>query len=148
MYQIDFDRPLALKGQNDAGLLNKFLKNHKIIPDIILSSPAARTKETLEISLKDIVVSEKVFFKDELYHASIETVLNLIQLSDEEISSLMIIGHNPSMHNVFEQLSKQSVSKFPTCGFASIAFQDSWKNISKLVADEINFITPKSLKGP
>ena len=26
-------------------------------------------------------------------------------------------------------------------------FQDSWKNIAKLVADEINFITPKSLKG-
>ena len=64
MYQIDFDRPLASKGQNDAGLLNKFLKIHKIMPDIILSSPAARTKETLEISLKDIVTSEKVFFKE------------------------------------------------------------------------------------
>ncbi len=63
MYQIDFDRPLASKGQNDAGLLNKFLKIHKIMPDIILSSPAARTKETLEISLKDIVTSEKVFLK-------------------------------------------------------------------------------------
>ena len=75
-------------------------------------------------------------------------MLNLIQLNNEETSSLMIIGHNPSMHNVFEQLSKQSVSKFPTCGFASIVFQDSWKNIAKLVADEINFITPKSLKGP
>ena len=148
MYQIDFDRPLASKGQNDAGLLNKFLKTHKIMPDIILSSPAARTKETLEISLKDIDTSEKVFFKDELYHASTETVLNLIQLINEEISSLMIIGHNPSMHNVFERLSKQSVSKFPTCGLASIVFQDSWKNIAKLVADEINFITPKSLKGP
>ena len=74
-------------------------------------------------------------------------MLNLIELSNEEISSLMIIGHNPSMHNVFEQLSKQTISKFPTCGLASIAFQDSWKNIAKLVADEINFITPKSLKG-
>jgi phosphohistidine phosphatase len=48
----DYDRPLNKRGKNDAPRMGKLLKDKDIIPDLIISSTAARAKKTAELVAK------------------------------------------------------------------------------------------------
>ena len=43
----DFDRPLNKRGKRNAPFMGNKLKERKIMPDLVLSSPAKRAKKRL-----------------------------------------------------------------------------------------------------
>src|SRR6266480_3652337 len=48
----DFDRPLNERGVMDARLVGDFIRQQKIQPDLIISSPAERARQTADLVLK------------------------------------------------------------------------------------------------
>ena len=44
----DFDRPLILRGQTNASAVGAFLAKHRMLPQLVLVSPSARTSETYD----------------------------------------------------------------------------------------------------
>ena len=92
----DFDRPLAARGRKDAPRVGKWMKKNGIAPEIILCSPAVRTRETLA-AVNDILGAGPIVYEDAVYGASLGALLELVEEYSRDCSHIMITGHNPGM---------------------------------------------------
>lgn len=133
----DHARPLAARGRQDAEALGRWLKDQRLTPDQVLCSTAQRTRETLELLNTGVTPD----FRDRLYLAELGELLDNIHNTDDSISNLMIIGHNPGMHGILAMLTGDCNSredehrvamKFPTASCAVLRFEaDDWARISR-----------------
>ncbi|NKQ41549.1 MAG: histidine phosphatase family protein [Sulfurovum sp.] len=118
----DFERPLNKRGLRDAPFMSKVLKDRVVIPDIIISSPALRAKATAQYYNDKL--RTKLEFNDSIYEASPMTLLYLTQEALQEHDSIMIIGHNPGLTILNNQLSDKQISNMPTASIVGIEFGD------------------------
>ena len=95
----DDKRPLAPRGRRDGKRIAEHLRRQEIEPELVLCSSAARTRETLEL-LRPALGGATVVVEDELYGASADRLLARIRLVPDEAESVMVIGHNPGLHEL------------------------------------------------
>ena len=137
----DFDRSLISRGQQNSSAVGAFLREHKMLPQLVLVSSAARTRETYEIMKCEWPDGIAVKFIDELYEASADTLLSVILNNCGVQSNVAVIGHNPSLvillnhmvadnhHAAFNgRVTEHDLSYFPTCCFADIGFEANQVN--------------------
>src|SRR5205823_3269897 len=74
----DFDRPLAPRGKRDAPSMGRVLKEQGPLPDLIISSPAVRAKETIEAFVKSAKLDLTPQFDENVYAASSAELLRLV----------------------------------------------------------------------
>ena len=139
----DFDRPLNNRGRTNAMDLGELFFEKKLKIDCVLCSPSARTKETFDIiqSISNFALDHK--FIDSIYHSSIGNLIEILSQINLETASVMIVGHNPSIHLLTELLANQTIDKFPTCTLAQIKIMDSWDKLRKHQNKLIHFRKPK-----
>ncbi|MCP4673012.1 MAG: histidine phosphatase family protein, partial [Desulfobacula sp.] len=90
----DFARPLNKRGKRDAPFMGKQLKNRKIMPDIILSSPAKRAKKTVKTIAKVIgYPKKKIIFDNNMYHADALYLFQMVTKLNDKNDTIMCIGH-------------------------------------------------------
>jgi phosphohistidine phosphatase len=142
----DFDRPLSKRGISNAILLSEYIQKHSISFDLVLCSPSERTQSTLDLILNPFHPIPVSVLKESIYHASASSLSQLIKEQDDEMSNLLVIGHNPGMHILTESLTNESIVKFPTCAFAKITNFNHWKDIDAGILNLESLITPKELK--
>ncbi|MBI3219982.1 MAG: histidine phosphatase family protein [Bacteroidetes bacterium] len=123
----DFDRQLNKRGEKDAPRMGKLLREMKITPDNVISSPAVRAMETCKhISKKLDFSPNKVLIDQRLYHAEKELILQVVQeIPDrkndhEEIA--LLFGHNPGLTEFVNAISNEAIVNIPTCGVVVISF--------------------------
>ena len=141
----DFDRPLSDRGKKDAILMENFLNKIEYMPHLILCSPARRTQQTYDI-LFGVSEIKSTLYPDDLYHAGDEELLNIIKLTDEDKKILVIIGHNPSLHNLLEQMTNKKFTNFPTSGIACLQMDLEWEKVANTEAKLIFFKKPKDFQ--
>ncbi|MBP9927348.1 MAG: histidine phosphatase family protein [Cyclobacteriaceae bacterium] len=130
----DFDRPLNDRGKKDAPRMGKRLKERRVTPDIMLSSPAARALATCQEIAKVLGFSENKIKTDRrLYHANEDQILKVVQeLKDSPRDSeeiVMIFGHNPGLTAFANALLNEELENIPTCGVIAATLNiDEWKN--------------------
>ena len=95
----DFDRPINKRGRYDAPLMGQWMGTLSHRPDLIVSSPARRAKQTAELVAKALPFSEELRFWEDLYPGSAATTIAAIRELSEELQSILIIGHNPNMED-------------------------------------------------
>lgn len=100
----DFDRPLAAQGLTEADALGKLMVQKSYNPSLVLCSGALRTRQTYE-SLR--IASQNVEYSDTFYEASAGQILEAIQDSDNKHDSIMVVGHNPAVHELALRLSSE-----------------------------------------
>jgi len=138
----DFNRPLNHRGKKNVSLIAKILKNKSVHPNLIISSPACRAKETTRQIMKKIAFDEVVYEKC-LYEASLANTLEIIKLIPDEHNEVFIIGHNPSLNMLAFYLLEFN-RNFPTCGVLEMTFEtNTWKGIDKTNGKLISFEYPK-----
>lgn len=94
----DFDRPLAERGRRDAPRMGRWLKESGFIPELILCSPALRTRETLAAVNDHLQVAEQnIVYEDAIYGASLGALRGLVEKRGKPGGALMLIGHNPGI---------------------------------------------------
>jgi phosphohistidine phosphatase len=134
--QADFDRPLNKRGEKDAPRMAKRLKEKRVTPDVMITSPARRAADTclhfariLEFDQKKIKATQS------LYHADEEQILEVIrQLKDfkgdhEEV--VLLFGHNPGLTEFANALLNETIDNIPTCGIvACTVHADQWKKLN------------------
>ncbi len=131
----DFDRPLNKRGEKDAPRMGKLLREMKITPDYLITSPAVRAMETCkQIAKKIDFPLNKIILNQKLYHANLETILQVVQeIPDrkndaEEIA--LLFGHNPGLTEFVNAISNEAIVNIPTCGIAIISLSnDRWRNL-------------------
>jgi len=155
----DFDRPLTRRGKEAAPLIGQALAAKNILPELVLCSPARRTRDTLKLTLDAMAVRPQVTCEDQLYSfGNGDSYLKVIS-AQKMVNPLMVIGHNPSAQNLALRLlgsqDNKTVQKirvkFPTAAVAIIALPiDNWRQIGSRddVQGELElFLTPKMLKS-
>ena len=142
----DFDRPLSKRGISNAILLSKYLDKQKVSFDLVLSSPSERTQSTSDLVLSYCNPAPTILLKEDIYHASVSSLSQLIKGQDDSINNLLVIGHNPGLHILIESLAHKSIIKLPTCAFAKLTNFNHWKDLDTGILDLELLITPKELK--
>jgi phosphohistidine phosphatase len=147
-HQTDHERPLNKRGKSDAPLMAAAYKAYFPLPDLILCSTAVRTVQTAGYFLEKWGTKDlPVIYDRNLYHADAFSILNYIGLQDDNLETLMIVGHNPGLTVLANILKPGITDNIPTCGI--VGFQIQYERWSAFQAKEnidcIGFITPKAL---
>ncbi len=144
----DYNRPLAKQGIEDIQSLSYYLKSKKFIPECILTSAATRTLETCDIISNTLSVDTEHIKEDSLiYGASVNNLLDIISSIDRKHNALMVVGHNPTLTLLINQISDTIIDHMPTSGVAIIDFEkSSWSNLIES-GKLLEFIYPKKLKS-
>jgi len=144
----DRERPLSKRGRRTAVRMRSALRELGLVPDVILVSPSRRTLETLAAlePWDDAPVVEQV---DALYLATAPQLLAALQTVNETVRSVMLIGHNPGMHELAAQLaggsSERLAAGFPTAALAEFSVGTQWRQLNQAGTRLVRFVTPKDL---
>ncbi|MGF6313203.1 phosphohistidine phosphatase [Bradyrhizobium sp. i1.8.4] len=155
----DQDRRLDERGHRDAAEIGGWLARHPRLPNLALVSPAVRTIQTWEIvreALKDAGPRPKVEYVPDLYGADPAQLLTAIRMASvTDPKRLMLIGHNPGMHEFAlmltgsgDEAAKRALgNNLPTSGLAVFDFAtDDWNDVSFRRGKLVLFVSPKLLK--
>ncbi|MCF6275831.1 MAG: histidine phosphatase family protein [Robiginitomaculum sp.] len=102
----DISRALAPKGKEDARALGQYMLDNSYVPDLVLCSPARRTRETLE-GLQNHLEINNINKPDILYSGSTGDYLHEIQQCEDSHQNILIIAHNPSIYELLILLAAQ-----------------------------------------
>jgi phosphohistidine phosphatase len=179
----DHDRPLNRRGREEAPVVGTYLAHNGLIPDRVLCSTSERTRETWDLvagALAQAVrpsralrtgsdqrsantVGKKgspqpkrppVDFDERLYAAEPQTILGLLRETSPKVHSLLVVGHNPGIHEAALTLiasgdveaRERLHEKFPTSGLAVIDFAlDEWTKLHARSGRLDRFVTPRQL---
>ena len=100
----DHDRRLADRGQRASTIMKDFFGNSNKNFDIVLSSTALRAVETIEI-IKPSIKDTEVMYKKDLYTFDDHMMLEFISKITDDLSSVLIVGHNPAIQETVLRLS-------------------------------------------
>jgi phosphohistidine phosphatase len=126
----DFDRKLADKGKIDANSAAKALKTHLHKIDLIITSSSKRTAKTSKIVAENFDIDKKeIVFVDELYEAETNAYIHVIRnLSDLDASTVLLVGHNPTIGAMAAIMSDFKIQEFKPGSFAVFQIPlETWK---------------------
>ena len=130
----DFERSLTMKGKIISKQMANLLMDKGAIPGVILTSPAFRAAETAIIFAEEYGIrTDSIILNDNIYYRMNFTNLPvLLSLVSEEVDTIAIVGHNPSLTEVADNLSREGCDFLPKCGIASIKFNVStWSEVRR-----------------
>ncbi len=129
----DIERPLSGNGLRDATHIGLYLNDRSIVPDAILSSPAIRTKETVESITNQIHFSDdSVEFIDDLYEPSIRVMARVIGEIKENVNDVLLVSHNPAITYLSEYLTGEPIGNMAPASMVEIEFDGiSWSEITQ-----------------
>lgn len=146
----DFERPLNKRGKNDAPLMGKVLRDKKVKPDLILSSPAVRAFKTAKKYSKYLSYPEENIKTDlRLYESDWRDLLYVLRETEDKISDVMLFGHNPGLTDLCNQLmdSEDNIENIPTSGIAALQIDNfSWTTLEPNSCSLLFFEYPKMYK--
>ena len=153
----DFDRPLSERGIAAAPAMAAYMAGHAIRPDVVLCSSAQRTRETLDFVLPTLsALPPPVTIEDGLYLATASSLLTRVRRVPVRWSSVLVIGHNPGLHDLAIMLAAPAATddyhalsaKFPTAGLAVVTFKvASWASVCPGCGQLALFMTPRRLSA-
>jgi phosphohistidine phosphatase len=133
----DFSRPLSQRGEKASKRIGKWLLDNDLLPDCIISSPAARARKTADNVCAVSGIETGVIRTDErLYLADISSLLEVIRQCPPVIDSLMIVGHNPGLEELLEYLCVDPATEtangklMPTASLALLQFDAAWNAVA------------------
>ena len=145
----DHERPLAPRGAREAGLAGDWIRANAPAVDAVLCSTATRTRETLARTGIDAAVR----YVDRLYDATAGTVIDEINGVSDDVSVLLVIGHEPTMSEVALGLANPDTTnadaaeristKFPTSALAVLRLNGSWTDLELGSAQLADFHVPR-----
>ena len=131
-YPTDLERPLSPRGRRDAAAAGEWLREQGFLPDLVLCSTAVRTRETLE-GLR--LTAAAVVFEHRLYLGPAHDTLDLLRTSAPDVSTLLVIGHNPTLSMLSDLLAPDALPDegLATSGIAVHTVHGAWRKLETAV---------------
>nr|WP_296776884.1 histidine phosphatase family protein [Rhodococcus sp. (in: high G+C Gram-positive bacteria)] len=129
----DHDRPLAERGQREAALAGQWISATISTVDAVICSTATRTRETLVAT----GIDADVRFEHRIYGGSPEEIIEEVGLTDDAVSTLLVVGHAPGIPFTAVDLAANADSesvveigrRFPTSAIAVVTFDGPWASL-------------------
>lgn len=136
--------------------VGRYMVKEGYVPDLVLCSPSARTRETFEALRPFLPDHIAVDYVRELYEASLGAMLKVIASHADSSERLLVVGHNPSIHRLAATLPGEGdpamlanlETRFPTASLAVIDFSVGWHEVRQDSGRLVSFVTPADLGGP
>lgn len=151
----DLDRPLSSRGRKAAPLVGAYLARRGMVPDLVLTSSAKRTLETLDLVSAGWQTKPTVRKLKSLYLAMPREMLRRVQAAGRGPDRVMLVGHNPGIADLANWLCSHGKAehranlarKFPTGAVAVIEFDvEDWSEVDAETGQLIDFATPKQIE--
>ena len=135
----DFERSLEMRGIEESRHVGTYLLEESIVPDLVLVSSSFRTRETWQ-AVSSTLGEVDHRFVPELYLASSDQVLESIREHALGANTVLVIGHNPSLHDLAVELvdhgDRYAFARlrehFPTASFVVLDLPDGeWANLRR-----------------
>jgi phosphohistidine phosphatase len=156
----DHERRLSERGRDDAPKIGAYLSKHRYLLDQVVVSTSARTRETWSLAaaaMPNKPGKPEVDFDERIYESTPKGLLAVLRETSPKVRTLLMVGHNPSMHELAVQLvatgdieTRQRMQEgFPTSGLAVIEFAlEDWDRVHPESGRLEHFITPRWLAEP
>jgi phosphohistidine phosphatase len=152
----DHARPLNARGRRAAAAMAAAMHELGLAPDIVLVSSARRTLQTLEAltPFEDGALIEPM---DALYLAPWGRLLDAIRAAPETARSLLLIGHNPGLHELALALAGEAglgrggpdaarlKEGYPTGALAEFTVAAPWRLLESGGGRLVRFLVPRDL---
>lgn len=150
----DVERPLAPRGARAADRMREYLDAEEIRPELVLCSSALRTRETLARVLPGLGPELTVRIEASLYSFDADALLQRLQQLPADVGSVMLIGHNPAMHELASLLAgggdrlDELRRGFPTAALGELDLGvGSWSELAPGTGLLSRFIVPRELSS-
>lgn len=125
--QQDIDRPLNKRGYFDAHKIGKELREKDFGNKQFISSPAIRCISTALIIAREInYPQEKISIHTQLYEAKESIYSELVFSMSDNLDTIFIFGHNPTISFVISKFAKIPYTEIPTCGVSVLNFETNY----------------------
>jgi phosphohistidine phosphatase len=150
----DHERRLNDRGERDAETIGAYLARHGLLPDLVAVSTSQRTRQTWKHVAAMLSASPPASFEERLYNAGAEAILAVVKETKPAVRTLMVIGHNPGLHEGARLLiasgdveARERLNEgLPTTGLAVIDFAGKdWRKLHAHGGRLERFVTPRSL---
>jgi len=123
----DHDRPLNRRGRHDAPRVGRLLREHELLPEVVLCSTAARARGTLELLLEAAEWTCELRFSPALYTASPADVVAAVRELPARVGRALVVGHNPTLEELVRELSGREVA-LPTAALVRLDWRGAdWR---------------------
>lgn len=127
----DWQRPLNERGVRDAPCAGAWLRDHSLIPDVIVTSDAIRARSTAEAVADAAGYHRDVVIDPSLYHAKPEDVVTVLNGIPDEADTVLVVGHNPGLEDLVQQLTGEHHG-LPTTALVCVTMPiDNWSELDR-----------------
>jgi phosphohistidine phosphatase len=147
----DRDRPLEERGRKGARAIAQWIGDRGLEPELVLCSPATRTRETLELIVGSFARQPDIRYEGELYVADAGRLLERLRELPGSVRRVMLIGHNPGLHELAQSLADSTAdplgqrlaSGLPTAGLARFEIETEWASLRRRSARLVAMVSPR-----
>lgn len=169
----DIERPLGRRGQRNAPLMGRWLRASGHVPDLVVCSPARRTRETWQLAGAGLGLPVPVSFDDRVYEGSAEVLLDVLRGIPPAVGTVLLVGHHPALPDLALMLAaggsparagagddeapsalpampallERMRAKFPTAAVAVFEFSQGWERLAPESVRLTSFVTPRELEA-
>lgn len=142
----DFNRPLNRRGNSNAPEMAERMVKQRIVPQLIVSSPAVRALTTARYFAKTWhITNEDIVEEKAIYEANVKTLLGVVNHLPQQFEQIALFGHNPGLTDLANYLSNGHIYNMPTCSIVIIEFPfENWEEISSDTGKVMLFDYPKN----
>lgn len=148
----DLERPLKKRGKLGAQRIGAWLAEQGRVPQRILTSPAERARATAEKCAKAMGLTvAAVTVEPDLYEGDPEALAHVVARCPDDISRLMVVGHNPGLEEFLDWLSPEPLpdaedgKRLPTAALARLGLDGAWASLAAGGARLLELQRPKAL---
>jgi phosphohistidine phosphatase len=147
----DRDRKLTARGRADAPIIGTYMARHRLVPDLVLVSPATRADETWALVAEVFNKTPRLVKEERIYNAGTGALMEIVGAASGA-RMLLVVGHNPGLHDLAVQLiasgdvgmRERVREKLPTCGLVVIEFPyDDWSKLHRSSGRIERFVSPR-----
>jgi len=126
----DHERVLRGRGRKAAKGIGRALARLEELPDLVLTSTAARARETAELVLEASGGAAELEQRREVYEASARTLLDQVASLPEDAERVLLVGHQPGLSLLIAELTGAEPD-FPTAACARVDLTVArWKDVA------------------
>jgi phosphohistidine phosphatase len=127
---VDQQRPLSPRGERDAAAAGGWLVEHGLQPDVVLCSPAKRTRQTWHRVASILTRAPDVSYVEQLYAAGVPDLLDALANVSFDARVVLLIGHNPALSQLSALLdpSGADAEGLSTSGIAVHSWEGEWSD--------------------
>ena len=133
----DFTRPLTTRGRSDADAAGAWLADEDLRPDLVICSPATRTRQTwhgVAVALAqadpEAGAAPEVHYDQSLYDGGRTEMIDLLRGVADDVRTVLVVAHNPTVSQVSvllrDDVDGRTVEGLKTAGLAVYKADGPW----------------------